>query len=56
MKKFRIKINVEEIVYANDEDEALEMFWHEVESEPQQDLASFIDEHTEIEEVKEGER
>ena len=53
MKKYRIKIHIEEVVYANDEEEALEIFWQEVESTPQQTLASFIDEHTTVEEIKE---
>ena len=55
MKKYRIKIHIEEVVYANDEEEALEIFWQKVESTPQQDLASFIDEYTTIKEIKKGE-
>lgn len=51
LKKFKVKIYVEKIVYAKDESEAYEIFWNEVENQPQQDLASFIDEHTTIKEI-----
>lgn len=48
MKKFQIKINITEEIEAEDEIDAKNKFFQIVESEPQQTLETFINEHIKI--------
>lgn len=51
MKNFLVRISYETIIEAEDEDEAIQKFWEVVESEPQQNLASFIDDNLKVKEA-----
>jgi len=52
MKKFRIKLNYEEEIEANSEDEAITKFWEE-KNDIQTNVDNFIDGITSIKEIKE---
>ena len=55
-KLYKVTIRHESFsIEANNEDEAREKFYEDIESEPQQSFATFIDELIEVKEVKEGE-
>lgn len=51
MKKYKIKINHEEIINAESEEEALEIFW-DSQNYSQHNVDNFLDEITEIIEIK----
>lgn len=52
MKKFQININIIEEIEAEDEIDAKNKFFQMIESEPQQTLDSFINEHIKTKELK----
>ena len=45
MPTYKIKIEAEEIFKADNEEQAEEKFWEEVESTPQQTLATYLSDH-----------
>ena len=51
MPTYLVKINCEKIIVADDENQAEEKFFEEIESEPQQTVVSYICDNVEIEEV-----
>jgi hypothetical protein len=56
MKKYKITTNIEEEIEAKDEEEAIETFWDNVESSPQQSIVSFLSDHIQIKELKKEEK
>ena len=49
MAKFIVKIDYQDEIEAGSVDEAYELFWEGVETEPQQNLATFLDDILTIE-------
>ena len=54
MKKYKVKVDVEREYEAENEDEAQEMFWEDIENEPQQTMGTFFSDNLEVEEVLES--
>jgi len=50
--KYKIKINFETEREGDNEDEALESFWEDVESTPQQTISTWVNDLIEIELIK----
>lgn len=51
MKKFKVKINIEQVIYARNKEEALEKFYGE-QNYPQHTFDNYIDENTKVTEIK----
>lgn len=50
MKKYIVKTETEMIIEADNEDEAREKYWENIEGEPQQTMATYFEDNTEVEE------
>ena len=53
--KYKVTTNTEMTIEANNEDEAREQYWINIESEPQQTIETYFENNTEIEECEEDE-
>jgi len=51
MPTYKITSNLEEIIEADDQDEAINKFFKEVENEPQQTLATYLNDNLEAKEI-----
>lgn len=51
MKQYQINVQIEEVLEAESEDEAKQKFFEMIENEPQQTIASFVDDNIVVNEV-----
>ena len=51
--KYKITTHAEMVFEADSEDEAREMYWEDIEGTPQQTIATFFEDNTEVEECEE---
>jgi hypothetical protein len=53
MKTYKITSTINEVILADDENEALEKFWNIVESSPQQNIGTYLADSLKVDEITE---